>query len=105
MGRGKPAHRPSFFSAVSTPMPHVQMYCTALCPYCVMAEKLLTHKGVTSIEKIRIDLDLAERDAMIHRTGCRTVPQIYIGQTHVGGFDDLAALDRQGLLDPLLDNA
>ncbi|NDU89949.1 MAG: glutaredoxin 3 [Ferrovum sp.] len=86
-------------------MPYVQMYCTALCPYCVMAEKLLARKGFTSVEKIRIDLDPAERDAMIRRTGRRTVPQIYIGQTHVGGFDDLAALDRQGLLDPLLDNA
>ena len=86
-------------------MPRVQMYCTAFCPYCVMAEKLLTHRGFTPIEKIRVDLDPAERDAMIHRTGRRTVPQIYIGQTHVGGFDDLAALDRQGLLDPLLDNA
>ena len=105
MDRGESAHCPVLLSTVSPSMPHVQMYCTALCPYCAMAENLLARKGVTPVEKIRIDLDPAERDAMIHRTGRRTVPQIYIGQTHVGGFDDLAALDRQGLLDPLLDNA
>ncbi|MFM8798210.1 MAG: glutaredoxin 3 [Fluviibacter sp.] len=83
-------------------MPKVLMYCTAVCPYCVRAEQLLHSKGVTEIEKIRIDLNPEERDAMMARTNRRTVPQIYIGDTHVGGFDDLAALDRAGGLDPLL---
>ncbi len=80
----------------------VLMYCTAVCPYCQRAEQLLKRKGVTAIEKIRIDLDLGQRDEMMTRTGRRTVPQIYIGDTHVGGFDDLAALDHAGGLDPLL---
>ena len=83
-------------------MTKVLMYCTAVCPYCVRAEQLLNSKGVTEIEKIRIDLNPEERDAMMARTNRRTVPQIYIGDTHVGGFDDLAALDRSGGLDPLL---
>jgi len=83
-------------------MPKVLMYCTAVCPYCVRAEQLLHSKGVTEIEKIRVDLNPEERDAMMTRTGRRTVPQIYIGETHVGGFDDLAALDFAGNLDPLL---
>lgn len=83
-------------------MAKVLMYCTAVCPYCVRAEQLLQSKGVTEIEKIRIDLNPEERDAMMARTNRRTVPQIYIGETHVGGFDDLAALDRAGGLDPLL---
>lgn len=83
-------------------MTKVLMYCTAVCPYCVRAEQLLNSKGVTEIEKIRIDLNPEERDAMMARTNRRTVPQIYIGDTHVGGFDDLAALDRAGGLDPLL---
>lgn len=83
-------------------MPKVLMYCTAVCPYCVRAEQLLKTKGVTEIEKIRVDLEPEKRDAMMARTGRRTVPQIYIGETHVGGFDDLAALDRAGGLDPLL---
>lgn len=83
-------------------MPKVLMYCTAVCPYCVRAEQLLHSKGVTDIEKIRVDLNPEEREAMMARTGRRTVPQIYIGETHVGGFDDLAALDRAGGLDPLL---
>ena len=83
-------------------MPNVLMYCTAVCPYCVRAEQLLNSKGVTEIEKIRIDLNPEERDAMMARTNRRTVPQIYIGDTHVGGFDDLAALDRAGGLDSLL---
>ncbi len=78
------------------------MYSTAVCPYCQRAEKLLASKGVTEIEKIRVDLDPARRTEMMERTGRRTVPQIYIGDTHVGGFDDLAALDRAGGLDPLL---
>jgi len=78
------------------------MYCTAVCPYCQMAERLLNKKGVTEIEKIRIDLDPAQRDEMMRITGRRTVPQIYIGDHHVGGFDDLSALDAGGELEPLL---
>jgi glutaredoxin 3 len=78
------------------------MYSTGVCPYCQMAERLLRAKGVAEIEKVRIDLDPARRDEMMARTGRRTVPQIYIGETHVGGFDDLSALDRAGGLDPLL---
>jgi len=77
------------------------MYTTAVCPFCQMAERLLQAKGA-EIEKIRIDLDPAERAAMMEKTGRRTVPQIYVGDTHVGGYDDLAALDRAGKLDPLL---
>ncbi|MEY3543802.1 MAG: hypothetical protein RL132_429 [Pseudomonadota bacterium] len=83
-------------------MAKVVMYSTAVCPYCQRAEMLLKQRGVTEIEKIRIDLDPAQRDAMMQKTGRRTVPQIYIGEHHVGGFDDLAALDRQGALAPLL---
>ena len=83
-------------------MPKVLMYCTAVCPYCVRAEQMLHSKGVTEIEKIRVDLNPDAREAMMARTNRRTVPQIYIGETHVGGFDDLAALDRAGGLDPLL---
>jgi glutaredoxin 3 len=80
----------------------VVMYCTAVCPYCVRAENLLKRKGVADIEKIRIDLDPAQRDVMMQRTQRRTVPQIYIGDTHVGGFDDMYELDQDGKLDPLL---
>jgi glutaredoxin 3 len=80
----------------------VRMYSTAVCPFCVMAERLLRAKGVTEIEKIRIDLDPAARQDMMTKTGRRTVPQIYIGDRHIGGYDDLAALDRQGGLTPLL---
>lgn len=83
-------------------MPKVLMYSTAVCPYCQRAEMLLRQRGVTEIEKIRIDLDPAQRDAMMARTGRRTVPQIFIGDHHVGGFDDLAALDRDGGLSPML---
>ena len=83
-------------------MAKVLMYSTGVCPYCVRAEQLLTQKGVTDLEKVRIDLDPARREEMMRRTGRRTVPQIYIGDTHVGGFDDLYALDRQGGLEPLL---
>ncbi|WP_338846429.1 glutaredoxin 3 [Massilia sp. W12] len=83
----------------------VVMYSTATCPYCVMAERLLHNKGVTEIRKIRIDLDENERTAMMQKTGRRTVPQIYIGETHVGGFDDLSALERAGKLDLLLQGA
>ncbi len=81
---------------------HVKMYSTAVCPYCIRAEALLKQRGVTEIEKIRIDLNAEERDRMIEITGRRTVPQIFIGTTHVGGFDDLAALDHAGGLVPLL---
>jgi glutaredoxin 3 len=80
----------------------VTMYSTAVCPYCISAERLLESKGVSGIEKIRVDLDPAQRVAMMEKTGRRTVPQIYIGDTHVGGFDDLAALDAAGKLTPLL---
>ena len=80
----------------------VKMYTTNVCPFCVMAERLLRAKGVEAIDKIRIDLDPELRQEMMQRTGRRTVPQIYIGDRHVGGYDDLAALDRAGGLDPLL---
>jgi glutaredoxin 3 len=83
-------------------MAKVVMYSTAVCPFCLMAERLLRSKGVDEIEKIRVDLDPARRDEMMQRTGRRTVPQIYVGERHVGGYDDLAALDRAGGLDPLL---
>jgi len=83
-------------------MPPVTMYSTQVCPYCVMAEKFLQKKGVTNLDKILIDLDPAQRELMMTRTGRRTVPQIYIGDTHVGGYDDLVALERAGKLDPLL---
>ncbi|OIP12820.1 MAG: glutaredoxin 3 [Betaproteobacteria bacterium CG2_30_59_46] len=83
-------------------MANVTMYCTTVCPYCSMAEKLLLSKGVKEIDKIRVDLDSAQMDEMIAKTGRRTVPQIYIGSTHVGGFDDLSELDRDGGLAPLL---
>ncbi|WP_353152343.1 glutaredoxin 3 [Herminiimonas fonticola] len=84
---------------------HVVMYSTGVCPYCTMAERLLTAKGIETIEKIRIDLDPAQRAAMMQKTGRRTVPQIYVGDTHVGGFDDLNALERLGKLDALLQGA
>lgn len=80
----------------------VVMYSTGVCPYCIRAEQLLNARGVSQIEKIRIDLEPERRDEMMTRTGRRTVPQIYIGDTHVGGFDDLSALDRAGGLMPLL---
>jgi len=83
-------------------MATVTMYSTAVCPYCVRAEMLLKQRGVKEINKIRIDLDPSQRAIMMERTGRRTVPQIYIGDTHVGGYDDLAALDRQNGLLPLL---
>ena len=82
-------------------MATVTMYSTGVCPYCQMAERLLRAKGV-EIEKVRIDLEPARRAEMMEKTGRRTVPQIYVGDTHVGGYDDLAALDRAGRLDPLL---
>ena len=83
----------------------VLMYTTAVCPYCNMAERLLKSKGIDAIEKIRVDLEPEQRVAMMEKTGRRTVPQIYIGDLHVGGFDDLSALDREGKLDPLLQGA
>ena len=83
-------------------MPHVKMYCTAVCPYCQMAERLLARKGVTEIEKIRVDLEPPLREEMMRITGRRTVPQVFIGDRHVGGFDDLSALDAGGDLEPLL---
>ena len=83
-------------------MPPVTMYSTQVCPYCVMAEKLLQKKGVHQLQKILIDVDALQRDEMMSRTGRRTVPQIFIGERHVGGYDDLVALDRAGELDDLL---
>jgi glutaredoxin 3 len=81
------------------------MYSTAVCPYCVRAERYLHAKGVSDIDKVRVDLDPVRRVEMMQRTGRRTVPQIYIGDTHVGGFDELVALDRAGRLDRLLRGA
>jgi len=83
----------------------VTMYSTGVCPYCVMAERLLKAKGIEDVQKIRIDLDPQQRALMMEKTGRRTVPQIYIGDTHVGGFDDLNALERAGKLDSLLHGA
>ena len=83
-------------------MPKIIMYTTGFCPYCTMAERLLRSKGVQEIEKIRIDLEPAQRAEMMGRTGRRTVPQIYIGERHVGGYDDLTQLDRKGELAALL---
>ncbi len=86
-------------------MAKVIMYATAMCPYCVRAERLLQSKGITDIEKVRVDLDPVRRKEMMERTGRRTVPQIWIGDRHVGGFDDLAELDHEGELDRLLTQA
>jgi glutaredoxin 3 len=83
-------------------MAHVRMYTSGYCPYCVQAERLLRSKGVDDIEKLRVDTDPALRTEMMEKTGRRTVPQIFIGDFHVGGCDDLHALDREGKLDPLL---
>lgn len=82
-------------------MKRVTLYSTRFCPYCVMAKRLLQHKGV-AFEEIRVDEDCSKREEMTRITGRRTVPQIFVGETHVGGFDDLSALDRAGKLDPLL---
>jgi glutaredoxin 3 len=81
----------------------VVMYCTATCPYCIRAEQLLLERGA-SLEKIRVDLDVSQRDVMVQRSGRRTVPQIFIGDRHVGGCDDLVDLDRSGGLAPLLNH-
>jgi glutaredoxin 3 len=83
-------------------MQAVKMYTTAVCPYCTRAKQILKSKGVGQIEEIRIDTDIAQRDHMMQTTGRRTVPQIFIGQTHVGGCDDLMALDAKGGLVSLL---
>jgi glutaredoxin 3 len=83
-------------------MPKILMYCTASCPYCIAAERLLTDKGVTAIDKVRVDLEPQRRAEMTQKSGQRTVPQIWIGEQHIGGCDDLRALDRAGKLDPLL---
>jgi len=85
-------------------MKPVLMYTTAVCPYCVRAKQLLTARGVTSIDEVRVDLDPERRDEMMQKTQRRTVPQIYIGETHVGGCDDLYALDAAGKLMPLLES-
>ena len=83
-------------------MPKITMYLTGVCPFCHMAERLLQSKGVAEIEKIRVDLDPVQRQEMMTKTGRRTVPQIFIGERHVGGFDDLSALDKAGQLEQLL---
>ena len=83
----------------------VKMYTTQVCPYCLQAKALLKQRGVLTIDEIRIDLDPAERDRMMQLTGRRTVPQIFIGETHIGGCDELVALDRRGGLLPLLEVA
>jgi len=83
-------------------MARITMYSTGVCPYCQMAERLLRSKGASEIDKVRVDLEPERRVEMMEKTGRRTVPQIFIGETHVGGYDDLAALDHAGGLDPLL---
>ena len=99
MGKGRPADQPQEEMNMS---PIIRMYATAVCPYCIRAEQLLRRKGIAEIEKIRIDLEPARRDEMMSITGRRTVPQIFIGDVHVGGCDDLYELDREGRLDELL---
>jgi glutaredoxin 3 len=86
-------------------MNRVRMYTTQVCPYCIRAKALLQQRGVTSIDEVRVDLHPEERLRMVEMTGRRTVPQIFIGDTHVGGCDDLIALDRRGGLAPLLQAA
>lgn len=83
-------------------MAPILMYATAICPFCVQAERLLRSRGVADIDKVRVDLEPARRQEMMQKTGRRTVPQIYIGEVHVGGYDDLVALDRAGKLETLL---
>ena len=99
MATGQPAGRKIILTPV---MPKITIYLTGACPFCHMAERLLQSRGVAQIDKIRIDLEPAQREAMMKKTGRRTVPQIYIGERHVGGFDDLSALDKAGELEPLL---
>jgi glutaredoxin 3 len=86
-------------------MKPVKMFTTQVCPYCQRAKRLLEQRGVQAIEEVRIDLQPALRETMVQLTGRRTVPQIFIGDTHVGGCDDLYALDRRGALAPLLESA
>jgi glutaredoxin 3 len=86
-------------------MATVKMYTTQVCPFCIRAKQLLKQRGVEQIEEVRVDLNPQERQAMMERTGRRTVPQIFIGDTHVGGCDDLVALDQRGGLMPLLQAA
>lgn len=86
-------------------MQPVRMYSTEWCPYCQRAKALLKQRGVESFEDIRLDLDPSQRAAMIQETGRYTVPQIFVGDTHVGGCDELMALDRRGALQPLLEGA
>ena len=86
-------------------MQTVKMYTTAYCPYCIQAKQILQAKGVASIEEIRVDMEPQERMKMMEITGRRTVPQIFVGETHIGGCDDMVALDRRGGLDPLLNGA
>jgi glutaredoxin 3 len=83
-------------------MKPVRMYTTQVCPFCIRAKALLKQRGVPEIDEIRVDLDPAQRDSMVQITGRRTVPQIFIGDTHVGGYDDMVALDQRGGLMPLL---
>ena len=83
-------------------MAHVKMYTTQVCPYCIRAKMLLKQRGVDTIEEVRVDMNPTERQAMMQITGRRTVPQIFIGDTHVGGCDDLIDLDQRGGLMPLL---
>ena len=83
-------------------VPTITMYTTAICPYCIQAERYLKAKGVSDIDCVRVDLDPALRQAMMQRTGRRTVPQIFIDALHIGGYEDLVALDRAGRLEPLL---
>ena len=83
-------------------MSAVRMYTTQVCPYCVRAKALLKQRGVDDIQEIRVDLDPGQREQMVALTGRRTVPQIFIGETHVGGCDDLVAMDQRGALLPLL---
>lgn len=99
MAAGKFAHSKEVMEAYMT---KVIMYSSGFCPYCIRAERMLRDRGVAEIEKIRIDLDPARRAEMMEKTGRRTVPQIYIGDTHVGGYDDLAELDRNDGLIKLL---
>lgn len=86
-------------------MPSIKMYTTAYCPYCIRAKQFLQSRGAAQIEEVRIDADAEARTQMMQSTGRRTVPQIFIGDTHVGGYDDMVALDGQGGLQPLLDAA
>ncbi|HYD57734.1 MAG TPA: glutaredoxin 3 [Burkholderiales bacterium] len=86
-------------------MPRVLMYLTATCPFCQSAERLLAQKGVTDVERVRVDLEPQRRAEMTRKSGRRTVPQIWIGERHVGGCDDLYALEREGKLDPLLNDS